>query len=125
MPELGADDYSVTGLAEGDSLISLPTLAYEGTPDSTKTGKYAIKASGAAVDETYYTLEYEDGLLTVLKHTESTDSENPDDNFNPDDPDDANVAPQSGDTGHVGVWVFLLALSVIAAVGVFRKKFNH
>lgn len=69
VPVLGTDDYTVTGLVGDDTLSTEPTLAYEGTPDMSKAGTYAIKASGAAANETHYTLLYEDGTLTVSRRS--------------------------------------------------------
>lgn len=65
LPTLGPDDYTVTGLVGNDTLSAKPTLAYDGTPDMSKAGTYTITASGAAADETHYTLVYQDGTLTV------------------------------------------------------------
>ena len=51
----------MTGLVSGDTLTTAPTLSYEGTPDMSKAGTYAIKANSAAANEAHYTLVYEDG----------------------------------------------------------------
>ena len=48
-----------------DTLTTAPTLAYESTPDMSTAGPHTIKASGAAVDEALYTLDYRTGTLTV------------------------------------------------------------
>lgn len=63
-PQLGTD-YTVTGLVGNDTLTTAPTLAYESTPDMSTAGPHTIKASGAAVDEALYTLDYRTGTLTV------------------------------------------------------------
>lgn len=69
VPALGENDYTVTGLADGEPLTKAPTLAYASTPDMNATGTYAIKASGAEVNEAHYTLVYEDGTLTVSRRS--------------------------------------------------------
>lgn len=69
LPALGEDDYTVTGLAEGDELIKAPALTYEGTPDMNTAGTYTITASGAEVDETHYTLTYGTGTLSVSRRS--------------------------------------------------------
>lgn len=69
VPVLGENDYTVTGLVGDDTLSTKPTLAYEGTPDMSKAGTYAIKASDAAANEAHYTLVYEDGTLTVSRRS--------------------------------------------------------
>ena len=69
LPALGADDYTVTGLVGNDTLSTKPTLAYEGTPDMSKAGTYAIKAGCAAADAAHYELVYEDGTLTVSRRS--------------------------------------------------------
>ena len=134
LPELGADDYTVTGLAPGDSLTALPTLAYGGTPDTTKEGSYAIKASGAAVDEGHYTLKYEDGVLRISLSSGNTDPDDPGNSGNTGDSgntdktdktdktDSLTTSPQTGDMGNITVWTALSALSVIAASAVFLRK---
>lgn len=134
LPELGADDYTVTGLAPGDSLTALPTLAYDGTPDTTKEGSYAIKASGAAVDEEHYTLKYEDGVLRISLSSGNTEPDDPGNSGNTGDSgntdktdktdktDSLTTSPQTGDMGNITVWTALSALSVIAASAVFLRK---
>lgn len=72
VPVLGENDYTVTGLAEGDSLAASPVLAYENTPDMTAAGAYAITAEGAAVPNTECyeeTIIYEPGTLTVTQRS--------------------------------------------------------
>ena len=66
-PELGASDYTVAGLAEGESLKTAPTIAYESTPDMTKSGSVAIRVSGAEAPEggNYNDIVYVDGTLTI------------------------------------------------------------
>lgn len=134
LPELGADDYTVTGLAPGDSLTTLPTLAYDGTPDTTKEGSYAIKASGASVNEEHYTLKYEDGVLTISLSSGNTDPDDPGnsgntgdsgntDNTNQTDKTDSlTKSPHTGDMGNITVWTALFTLSIIAAAAAFLRK---
>lgn len=134
LPELGADDYTVTGLAPGDSLTALPTLAYDGTPDTTKEGNYAIKASGAAVDEEHYTLKYEDGVLTISLSSGNTDPDDPGNSDNTGDSgntdktdktdksDSLSNSPHTGDMGNITVWTALFTLSIIAAAAAFLRK---
>ena len=69
-PELGADDYTVTGLVNGDTLSTAPNLSYETEPDMTKAGTTAIKAIGANAG-TNYAISYEDGTLTVSNRPSS------------------------------------------------------
>lgn len=61
-------DYTVTGLATGESLTTAPTLSYESTPDMSAARTYAIKASGADAGSNY-TIQYEDGKLTIAKRS--------------------------------------------------------
>ena len=69
-PALGADSYTVSGLMDGDTLTTQPTVKYVGAdgneiaPDMTKTGEVKILAGGAAASDNY-TIRYEDGKLTV------------------------------------------------------------
>lgn len=65
VPALGENDYTVTGLASGDTLTTAPTLSYATNLDMSTAGTYTIQASGAAVSTDYYTLAYEPGTLTV------------------------------------------------------------
>ena len=66
-PELGAGDYTVAGLAEGETLKTAPTIAYESTPDMTKSGSVAIRVSGAEAPEggNYNDIVYVNGTLTI------------------------------------------------------------
>ncbi len=67
-PTLTATDCVITGLVGEDKLVKQPTLSYEPTPDTSKEGSVAIKASGAVVpDGGNYeeTITYIDGTLTV------------------------------------------------------------
>lgn len=57
-------DYTVSGLLGEDKLTTVPTLAYESTPDMTKTDEYTINASGASAGDNY-TITYVPGKLTV------------------------------------------------------------
>ena len=49
-PDL-AGQYEITGLAQGETLKTLPTIAYAETPDLTKAGTVAIVVSGAEVPD--------------------------------------------------------------------------
>ena len=67
-PALGESDYTVTGLASGETLNTAPTLAYTTTPDMSKTGTYTIIATDAvAPDSSNYnsTITYITGTLTI------------------------------------------------------------
>jgi hypothetical protein len=66
-PTLFSADCTVTGLANGETLQTAPTVAYVSTPDMTKAGTTAIKASGAVapVGGNYEEIVYVDGTLTV------------------------------------------------------------
>ncbi|WP_198142871.1 S-layer homology domain-containing protein [Syntrophomonas zehnderi] len=66
-PVFGASDYTVVGLAAGETLKTAPTLAYATTPNMRQTGTYAINASGAAVPDggNYNEIIYVPGTLTI------------------------------------------------------------
>ena len=57
-------DYTVSGLFGEDTLTGMVSLAYDGTPDMTKTGETAIKITGTLENENY-TVSYVNGKLTV------------------------------------------------------------
>lgn len=65
VPTLESEDYTISGLAEGDELAKEPILAYEQEPDMSQEGEFAITADGAEANEEYYTLTYEKGTLRV------------------------------------------------------------
>ena len=67
VPAFTVDDYIVTGLRTGETLATLPTLAYETEPDMSQTGTIAIKASGAEAPtgDNYNDIVYVDGTLTI------------------------------------------------------------
>ena len=75
-PELGTSDYTVAGLAEGEALKTAPTIAYEFTPDMTKSGSVAIKVSGAEapVGGNYNNIVYVDGKLTISTKSSGSSS---------------------------------------------------
>ena len=76
-PELGTSDYTVVGLVDGETLKAAPDIAYESTPDMTKSGNVTIKVSGAVAPDggNYNTIVYVDGTLTIKTKTSgSTDS---------------------------------------------------
>ena len=67
VPDL-AGQYEITGLAKGESLKTLPTIAYAETPDLTKAGTVAIVVKDAEVpDGGNYNSEivYKNGTLTI------------------------------------------------------------
>jgi len=68
VPELGESDYTVTGLAEGESLKTAPTITYISTPDMTKSGSVVIKVSDAEapVGGNYEEIAYVNGTLTII-----------------------------------------------------------
>lgn len=66
-PVVGTD-YTVTGLAPGETLKTAPTLTYDNPPDMNKAGTYTIHASGADVPHSgnyNSTITYVDGILTI------------------------------------------------------------
>ncbi|WP_352400828.1 S-layer homology domain-containing protein [Anaerotignum sp.] len=68
VPTFGESDYTVTGLASGETLNTTPMLAYTTTPDMSKTGTYTIIATGAVVpDNGNYNrpITYITGTLTI------------------------------------------------------------
>lgn len=69
VPELGKDDYTVKGLVNGEALKTEPTVEYETTPDTTKTGSVAIKVYGAEAPDgdNYNEIVYNDSTLTIKK----------------------------------------------------------
>ncbi len=75
-------DYTVSGLLGEDKLNIEPTLKYvdaegnEVTPDTTKTGEYIIRASGAMASANY-TIEYADGKLSIVRRPASGGSNTP------------------------------------------------
>ena len=66
-PVLGESDYTVSGLATGESLKTLPTIAYASTPDMTKAGTVSITVSGAEAPDggNYNEIVYNNGTLTI------------------------------------------------------------
>ena len=70
LPAASEAGYRVSGLMDGESLVTEPALTYvnedgtEITPDMTKTGTYLIRAVGASASGNY-TLSCADGKLTV------------------------------------------------------------
>jgi hypothetical protein len=65
VPALDENGYTVTGLASGEALLTAPSLAYESTPDMSKTGTVAITASGAEAGGNYNEIVYVNGTLTI------------------------------------------------------------
>lgn len=68
VPALSESDYTVEGLAEGESLKTAPTIAYTSTPDMTKSGSVVIKVSDAEapVGGNYEEIAYVNGTLTII-----------------------------------------------------------
>ena len=64
VPQLGAGDYTVSGLVDGDTLLIVPTLSYESEPDMSKSGSVKIVAAGADAGSDYEII-YFPGKLTV------------------------------------------------------------
>ena len=65
-PVLDGTSYSVSGLLGADTLITKPTLAYNSTPDTSKTGTYSIVVSGATASENYK-ISYVNGSLVIVE----------------------------------------------------------
>ena len=76
VPTLDENSYTVSGLIDGERLITEPTVKYvdkdgnEIVPDMSKSGKTVIRANGAEVGANYE-LAYVDGTLTVSKRPSS------------------------------------------------------
>lgn len=66
-PALGEGDYTVSGLVTGESLKTLPAIAYASTPDMTKAGTVSITVSGAEAPDggNYNDIIYNNGTLTI------------------------------------------------------------
>ena len=67
IPDLSALSCSITGLVGSDAMGNV-ALAYEGTPDSSQTGSYAIVPSGGAFTSgsaDNYNVQYVNGSLTI------------------------------------------------------------
>ena len=66
-PVLGKDDYSVTGLVNGDQLVKEPTIAYASTPNTAVPGSVKINVSDAAVAVPgNYDIRYVSGVLVII-----------------------------------------------------------
>ena len=65
-------DYTVSGLIGEDTLTGGVTLAYDGTPDMTKSGETAIRTGGTLANGNYDVV-YVDGRLTVTASPSSDD----------------------------------------------------
>ncbi|MBE6700397.1 MAG: hypothetical protein E7582_00700 [Ruminococcaceae bacterium] len=70
-PVLGTDDYTVTGLVNGETLKTAPTIEYETTPDTSATGSVVIKIYGAEAPDggNYNDVVHTNGTLTIKKKT--------------------------------------------------------
>lgn len=70
VPDLTDADYTVSGLAEGETLPELPKLRYALAPDMARPGNIAITAGGARVPDggNYHEeIHYVDGTLSITK----------------------------------------------------------
>ena len=68
-PVLGTEHYTVTGLVNGETLKTAPTIEYETTPDTSATGSVVIKVYGAEAPEggNYNDVVHTNGTLTIKK----------------------------------------------------------
>lgn len=68
-PVLGTEDYTVTGLVNGETLKTAPTIEYETTPDTNSTGSVVIKVYGAEAPDggNYNEVVHTNGTLTIKK----------------------------------------------------------
>ena len=68
-PVLSTDDYTVTGLVNGETLKTAPTIEYETTPDTSATGSVVIKVYGTQAPEggNYNEVVHTNGTLTIKK----------------------------------------------------------
>lgn len=68
-PVLGTEHYTVTGLVNGETLKTAPTIEYETTPDTSATGSVVIKVYGAEAPEggNYNEVVHTNGTLTIKK----------------------------------------------------------
>ena len=76
-PELGASDYTVSSLAEGEALKTAPTIAYALTPDMTKEGTFPITVSGAEAPDggNYEEIAYVNGTLSIITKSSGSSSD--------------------------------------------------
>ncbi|MBQ2997993.1 MAG: hypothetical protein IJD62_03220, partial [Oscillospiraceae bacterium] len=77
-PVLDESSYTVTGLAEGESLAVKPVIGYAETPNMNKAGKVEIVVSGAEVPNTNnYNAEivYVSGVLTIEEKKDYDDDD--------------------------------------------------
>ncbi|MBQ4283080.1 MAG: S-layer homology domain-containing protein [Lachnospira sp.] len=68
-PVLGTEHYTVTGLVNGETLKTAPTIEYETTPDTSATGSVVIKVYGAEAPDggNYNDVVHTNGTLTIKK----------------------------------------------------------
>lgn len=68
-PVLGTEHYTVTGLVNGETLKTAPTIEYETTPDTSATGSVVIKVYGAEAPDggNYNDVVHTNGTLTITK----------------------------------------------------------
>lgn len=70
-PVLGTSNYTVTGLADGETLKTAPTIEYETTPNTNAVGSVVIKIYGAKAPEgeNYNDIVYINGKLSITKQS--------------------------------------------------------
>ncbi len=68
-PVLGTEHYTVTGLVNGETLKTAPTIEYETIPDTSATGSVVIKVYGAEAPDggNYNDVVHTNGTLTIKK----------------------------------------------------------
>ena len=97
-----AATYTVTGLVNGETLKTEPTVAIEGTVDNTKEGEYTITASGAeAPNANYNDIVYVAGKLTISNKNTVITPVGPKPQ-QPTQPEEPEVTPSFGDIA--GEW---------------------
>ena len=97
-----AATYTVTGLVNGETLKTEPTVAIEGTVDNTKEGEYTITASGAETPNANYNdIVYVAGKLTISNKNTVITPVGPKPQ-QPTQPEEPEVTPSFGDVA--GEW---------------------
>jgi len=73
VPTLTATDYTVSGLVNGESLKTAPTIEYGSTPNTKTEGTVEIKVYGAEAPDggNYNDISYTNGTLTITKKPSS------------------------------------------------------
>ncbi len=72
-PVLGTEHYTVTGLVNGETLKTAPTIEYETTPDTSATGSVVIKVYGAEAPDggNYNDVVHTNGTLAIKNRPSS------------------------------------------------------